>query len=214
MDRRSLLGTLAVTGLSISSAWASPSQGERLAIAARAQVGITTRYDPTWTAIRYPNGDVPRSTGVCADVIIRAARDALGLDLQQLVHEDMLKHFDAYPARQIWRSQHPDPNIDHRRVLNLETYFRRAGACLWLASSPTPGDAFPHPLAPGDILTWRLLEGQLPHIGIVVAVPSILPAENPKSRVVHNIGAGAEEIELAPFHPNRAIGHYRWPIMP
>lgn len=214
MNRRDLLQALATVGLAVPYAWTAPSSGERLASAAIAQVGVTTGYDPKWTTISYPNGDVPRSTGVCADVVIRAARDGLGLDLQKLVHEDMLAHFDAYPAKRTWGSHRPDANIDHRRVLNLETYFERAGACLWHASSPTPGDAFPNPLAAGDILTWRLLEGQLPHIGIVVAVPANVPAEDPKSRVVHNIGAGAEETELALFHPNRAVGHYRWPSLP
>ena len=69
------------------------TNGQRLADAARAQVGVTLSYDPGWTHLSYPGGDVPRSTGVCADVVIRAARDALGLDLQKLVHEDMEKHF-------------------------------------------------------------------------------------------------------------------------
>jgi len=211
MNRRSVLRALAAAAFS-RFAWAAPADGCKLAAAARAQVGVTLGYDPRWSQIAYPNGDVPRSTGVCADVVIRAARDALGLDLQKLVHDDMASHFDAYPARRVWGSQRPDTNIDHRRVLNLETYFQRSGACLWHASSPTPGSAFPKPLAPGDILTWRLLEGQLPHIGIVVAVPADVPVQNPKSRVVHNIGRGAEEIDLALFYPDLAIGHYRWPI--
>lgn len=212
LDRRAVLRALPAIAAFSRTAWATPAEGIKLAAAARAQVGITLTYDPRWSRIAYPNGDVSRSTGVCADVVIRAARDALGLDLQKLVHEDMEKHFDAYPARRVWGSQHPDASIDHRRVLNLETYFERSGACLWRASSSTPGDAFPKPLAVGDILTWRLLEGQLPHIGIVVAVPANVPAENPRARIVHNIGRGAEEIELAPFHPDRAFGHYRWPV--
>ena len=91
-------------------AWAAPTIGERLAAAARAQIGVTTGYDPTWISIPYPNGDVPRSTGVCADVIIRAARDALGLDLQKLVHEDMVKDFDG-----ILRGA-PGENIDPTRT--------------------------------------------------------------------------------------------------
>jgi uncharacterized protein YijF (DUF1287 family) len=212
MNRRALLSGLTATAALSRLASATPADGKKLAAAARAQVGVTVGYDPRWTQIAYPNGDVPRSTGVCADVVIRAARDALGLDLQKLVHDDMISHFDAYPARRVWRSQHPDPNIDHRRVLNLETYFSRCGACMWHASSPTASDAFPKPLEPGDILTWRLLEGQLPHIGIVFAVPANVPTENPKTRIIHNIGRGAEEIELAPFNPDRAIGHYRWPV--
>jgi uncharacterized protein YijF (DUF1287 family) len=157
----------------------------------------------------YPNGDVPRSTGVCADVVIRAARDGLGLDLQKLVHEDMLAHFDAYPARRTWGSRHPDTNIDHRRVLNLETYFQRIGSCVWRANGPVPGDEFPKSLQIGDIVTW-LLDARLPHIGIIVGT-SASAAHNAECRVVHNIGRGTEQSVLAEFHPHRALGHYRWP---
>lgn len=211
MDRRTVLRGFAASLALDRVAWATPTEGKRLAAAARAQVGVTLGYDPRWFQITYPNGDVPRSTGVCADVVIRAARDGLGLDLQKLVHEDMVNHFDAYPARRVWRSLHPDANIDHRRVLNLETYFQRCGACQWRAASPTPGDAFPKPLAPGDILTW-LLDARLPHIGIVISTSAHVPFANAQSRIVHNIGRGAEESSLAEFQPHRAIGHYRWPV--
>lgn len=211
MNRRSFLMGCAAASIAPRFAFAHSDHGRRLAAAARAQVGITTGYDPTWTAIRYPNGDVPRSTGVCADVVIRAARDGLGLDLQKLVHEDMEQHFDAYPARRVWGSRYPDANIDHRRVLNLEAYFQRSGACLWRASSTVPGDQFPKPLALGDIVTW-LLDARLPHIGIVVDIPhSSIASNNSQCKVVHNIGHGTEQSALAEFHPHRAIGHYRWP---
>lgn len=211
MDRRTLLSGM-VAGAALSRlASATPADGRKLAAAALAQVGVTVGYDPRWSPIPYPNGDVPRSTGVCADVVIRASRDALGLDLQKLVHDDMVSHFGVYRAHRIWGSTHPDTNIDHRRVLNLETYFQRCSACLWHAASPTAGDAFPKPLAPGDILTW-LLDARLPHIGIVVSTPAGVPAGNAQSRMVHNIGRGAEEVQLAEFHADRAAGHYRWPI--
>ena len=75
---------------------------------------------PSYRAIPYPNGDVLRSTGVCSDVVVRAARDAWRADLQQLIHEDMTRNFDAYPSRRAWGLKGPDSNIDHRRVLNLE----------------------------------------------------------------------------------------------
>jgi uncharacterized protein YijF (DUF1287 family) len=171
---------------------------------ARAQVGVTVGYDPVWTHLAYPGGDVPRSTGVCADVVISAARDGLGLDLQKLVHEDMEKNFDAYPARKAWGSKKPDANIDHRRVLNLETYWTRAGARLWAAEAPTPGDAFPKPIEGGDILTW-LLDARLPYVGIAVTAGQ-------QARVVHNIGRGAEESPLEAFFAHRATGHYSWPV--
>ena len=185
-------------------AFASETSGQRLAVAARAQLGVTVSYDPTWTALSYPGGDVPRSTGVCADVVIRAARDALGLDLQKLVHEDMVKDFDAYPARKAWGSKRPDANIDHRRVLNLEAYWTRAGARLWAAPGPAEGDSFPKPLEIGDIVTW-LLDARLPHVGIVASAGE-------HTNVVHNIGRGAEESPIEAFSTHRAVAHYRWPV--
>ncbi len=204
MQRRAFLGGLAV--YSIAAGWpalAATGNGPKLAEAARAQVGVTTGYDPAWSRVAYPGGDVPRSTGVCADVVIRAARDALGLDLQKLVHEDMAKNFDAYPARRAWGSRKPDASIDHRRVLNLETYWTRAGARVWVAAAPTPGDGFPKPIEVGDILTW-LLDARLPHVGIAVSAGQ-------QRRVVHNIGRGVEESPLEAFYAERAVGHYRWP---
>ena len=205
MQRRAFAGGLAAVWITAGRlAHAASTDGQKLADAARAQLGVTTGYDPTWTQISYPGGDVPRSTGVCADVVIRAARDALGLDLQKLVHEDMVKHFDAYPERKAWGSRRPDANIDHRRVLNLEAYWTRAGARLWAAEAATAGDAFPKPIEVGDIVTW-LLDARLPHVGIVVSA-------GVQRRVVHNIGRGVEESALEDFHAERAAGHYRWPV--
>jgi uncharacterized protein len=68
-----------------------------LILAARAQVGVTTIYDPAYVALAFPGGDVPRERGVCTDVIVRAYRDGLGLDLQALVNADMRAAFSAYP---------------------------------------------------------------------------------------------------------------------
>ena len=205
MQRRVFIGRLAVTLAFLRvPVFGSSTNGQRLAQAARAQLGVTLSYDPIYTRVTYPNGDVPRKTGVCADVIVRAARDAFALDLQKLVHEDMLRAFDAYPARKTWGERAPDASIDHRRVLNLETYWQRTGAQLWTAKNPTPGDEFPAQLEVGDIVTWRL-DARLPHVGILASTGT-------QTTVVHNIGNGVEEIALSALHPHRAAGHYRWPV--
>lgn len=149
-----------------------------LVAAARAQVGVTTGYDPAYRRLAYPGGDVPRATGVCADVVVRALR-ATGLDLQQAVHEDMAKNFTAYPKN--WGLKKPDTNIDHRRVPNLATWFTRAG---W--SLPVSKRAADY--APGDIVTWDI-GGGLKHIGVV----SDKRTATGEPRVIHNIGAGAAE---------------------
>lgn len=65
--------------------------------AARSQVGKTLGYDSTYRTLGYPNGDLPMEMGVCTDVIVRALRSSLRIDLQRCVHEDMKRHFSRYP---------------------------------------------------------------------------------------------------------------------
>jgi uncharacterized protein YijF (DUF1287 family) len=169
--------------------------GMRKVIAAAiAQTKHTVTYDGSYRRIAYPGGDVPHDIGVCTDVIIRAYR-AIAIDLQQLVHEDMVAAFHAYP--QLWGMRKPDPNIDHRRVPNLQTYFRRRGASL-------PVTRHPSKFEPGDLITW-MLPGNLPHIGLVIDRRS---AEGARSLIVHNIGRGPQ-IEDAMFH-YLITGHYRF----
>ena len=96
-----------------------------IVVAARSQIGRTVIYDPAYVGLAYPGGDVPIERGVCTDVVIRALRDALKMDLQKLVHEDMSAAFSKYPK--IWGLRKPDRNIDHRRVPNLMKYFERRG---------------------------------------------------------------------------------------
>ena len=89
------------------SVWAfSPSA---LVNDARAQIGVTLRYDPSYSRIDYPMGDVAAEKGVCSDVVVRALR-AQGIDLQRLIHEDMRANFAAYPRR--WGAKTTDRNID------------------------------------------------------------------------------------------------------
>lgn len=119
------------------------SPGDKIAkliSAAQEQTAYTLHYDGSYRRMRYPGGDVPRDRGVCTDVLIRAFR-AAGVDLQQAVHEDMQESFSEYPQR--WGLSRPDPNIDHRRVANLMTFFRRQKKSLSLPvqiPAVLPGD--------------------------------------------------------------------------
>ncbi|SFS06127.1 hypothetical protein SAMN05421771_1169 [Granulicella pectinivorans] len=191
-------------GLALAATVRPEKPGVRLARAARAQLGVTRGYDPGYARIAFPNGDVPRETGVCADVVVRAGRNGLGLDLQELLHTDIAKNFGAYPARATWGQTKPDTNIDHRRVPNLETFWARTGCQIWVAKGAVAGNEFPAPLLVGDMLSWRL-GGRLPHVGVVSSV-DLLGAV-----VVHNIGGGVEENRLFGFRDQKAFGHYRRP---
>ncbi|MFM9851430.1 MAG: DUF1287 domain-containing protein [Sphingomonadaceae bacterium] len=193
IDRRQLL----VGGAALiiaRPALGQPNAAGKLIAAARRQIGVTLTYDPAYTRLAFPGGDVARSKGVCTDVVIRAYRDAFGLDLQALVNADMRRAFAAYPKR--WGLTKADRNIDHRRVPNLQTFWSRSGAKL-----PTAGTA--SLWQPGDIIT-TLMGGTLPHIGIVSDRRSLFG----RPLVIHNIGRGTQEEDVLFAH--QITGRYRW----
>ena len=163
--------------------------------AARRQIGVTVEYDPAYRKIGYPGGDVPRSSGVCTDVIIRALRDARKIDLQKLVHEDMRSNFSKYPR--MWGLKAPDTNIDHRRVPNLQCYFKRKGYALPVSKKATD-------YKPSDIVTVMVGE-KLPHIMIVSDRKSAAGVP----LALHNIGSGTQEEDVLFAYP--LTGHYRIP---
>ena len=171
-------------------------RAQKLIAAARGQIGVTLAYDPAYARLAYPGGDVPRGKGVCTDVVIRAYRDAFGIDLQREVHEDMARSFAAYPRR--WGLPRPDRSIDHRRVPNLERFWDRKGARLAL-----PADS--GEWQPGDIFT-ALVGGSLPHTGIVSDRLSRAGAP----LAIHNIGGGTREEDLA--RAGRLTGRFRWRV--
>ena len=153
-------------------------------------------YDPSYFSIDYPNGDVPIDKGVCTDVVIRAYRK-IGIDLQKEVHEDMKANFSSYPK--IWGLKSTDKNIDHRRVPNLMTFFKRKGAEKSISEESID-------YKPGDIVCWNL-GGAITHIGIVVDKKS---KDGKRNLIVHNIGGG-QVLEDCLFD-FKIIGHYRYGI--
>lgn len=172
---------------------ASP-QLKHLIDGAVAQAGVTTGYDPSYVKIDYPAGDVATETGVCSDVIVRAFRKA-GVDLQKQVHEDMARAWSEYPNK--WAASGPDTNIDHRRVLNLMTYFTRQGKSVAISSNRDD-------YLPGDVVAWDL-GGGLDHIGIVTNMWS---ESEKRCLVVHNIGAGTRVEDV--LFAWTIKGHYRY----
>ncbi len=169
------------------------SSGNKLALDAKKQIGVTVSYDPAYRKLAFSRGDVPIETGVCTDVIVRAYR-LQNIDLQQLVNHDMKTNWSAYPKH--WGLKSTDKNIDHRRVPNLEVYFERHGQSL----SITDKDSF----RPGDIVTWRLPNGNLPHIGIV----SDNKVANGTPLIIHNIGRGTQEENILFAYP--ITKHFRY----
>lgn len=91
----------------------------------------------------------------------------------------------------------PDANIDHRRVPNLQCYFKRKGYAL-----PVSRNAADY--KPGDIVT-AMVGGKLPHIMIV----SDRKSSAGVPLAIHNIGSGTQEEDVLFAYP--LTGHYRIP---
>ena len=176
-----LITFVSVQGQSTSSV----KHTQNIVAAARSQIGKTVNYDPAYVSLKYPNGDIDISKGVCTDVIIRALREAKKMDLQKLVHEDMRSNFSKYPKR--WGLKRTDRNIDHRRVPNLQTFFKRKG---WSLAVTKKKEDY----QPGDLVTCTVA-GRLPHIMIV----SDKKSSDGTPLILHNIGSGAVE-ELSLIH--------------
>ena len=195
INRRNLLGFIGALAYPLNAY--AQTDLEKLIFAARAQTKNWVTYDPNYTKIPYPMGDVDKKYGVCTDVIIRAYR-SIGIDLQKLVHEDMAANFSKYPKT--WGLKSTDTNIDHRRVPNLMVYFSRFGQKLNISDNPQDYHA-------GDIITC-LIGNRLPHIMLVSDKMSLF--DNKRPLVIHNRGLGVQENdELFSFKLN---GHYRFKV--
>lgn len=157
------------------------------------------RYDPAYVRIPYPGGDVPSSTGVCTDELIRAYR-AVGVDLQKEVHVDMLAQRGFYPHKWAMTRRDgdgTDTNIDHRRVANLMVFFSRKGQALPLSLNAADYHR-------ADVVAWNL-GGGITHVGIVVDQKS---RDGERRLIVHNIGAGPQMEDV--LFSWKIIGHYRY----
>lgn len=174
----------------------SATVADKIVAGARAQLSWGTRYDGSYVRIGYPGGDVPKTQGVCTDVVIRALR-AAGYDLQKLIHEDRKRAPGAYPSYP--GQPGTDRNIDHRRVPNQIAFFKRHGKTLTkVVSSKTVME-----WQPGDVVTWKLDSG-LDHTGILT------DKKNSRGEpwVVHNLSTPQEEDCLTSW---KITGHFRYP---
>ena len=155
-------------------------------------------YNGNYFKMDYPNGDIPKQYGVCTDVIIRSYRK-INIDLQKLLHEDIKQNFSEYPIKKHWPQQFKaDSNIDHRRVPNLEFFFKKYGKSLPISKNKND-------YKPGDIITWNLKGSSPWHIGIVT---NQISSKTRNPLIVHNIGKGPIIDDVIFKFPIR--GHYRF----
>lgn len=163
---------------------------------ARAEV---TRQ-PTYLSEYYNGGYPPPEIGVCTDLVWRAFHDA-GYELKQLVDADIATRPNAYPRTE----GKPDPNIDFRRVPNLDVFFKKFATTL--TRELKPGDA-------ANLAEWQggdlvLFGAPTFHIGIV----SDKRTRDGVPLLLHNAGIAREDNGILSWSRNISpiIGHYRWP---
>ncbi len=161
---------------------------------ARAEVKRGTRYDGGYYSQGYP----PPGVGACTDVVWRAFKEA-GYDLKNLVDEDIRLHPDRYGST----GQDPDPNIDFRRVKNLQVFFQYHGQSLTTRLIAEDVDNLVQ-WQPGDIVVFAPPKE---HIGII----SDHRLRNGIPLVIHNAGPRASEADVLSYWPTPILYHFRFP---
>ena len=162
---------------------------------ARKEVKNKTNYRSNYYSWGYP----PNNEWVCTDVLWRALRNAW-IDLKKLVDEDIKNNISEY-SRVNWS---PDPNIDFRRVPNLEAFLKRNAITLTTKFIPRDAENLKQ-WQPWDIVIFSKPD----HVAIVSdkrnnnGVPYIIhnpapyPKENERLLDWEGLWWGLE-------------GHYRW----
>lgn len=160
--------------------WHDMMQGARDYIASK----------PHYKSKYYAGGYPDDGCGVCTDVIWQAFR-AAGYELKDLVDEDIAAHPERYG-----NITAPDPNIDFRRVSNLDRFFRANALVL-------PCDfSDPELWQPGDIVTF----GNSDHI----AICSDKRRADGIPWIIHHGNAAEGAVEADQIMRSEVTGHYRW----
>lgn len=127
----------------------------KLVACAQGQVALGVKAAGGYHSIDYPWGDLAnKRLGTSPDLAIRCLRE-LGLDLQQLIHIDRVRHPQRYPLSK-WANKRPDKSIDHRRLPNLYEFFKKFAE---QHSDMTDSLAKLAKFQPGDIVFWLGAKG-------------------------------------------------------
>ena len=154
----------------------------------------------------YENGDPPSNLALSTDIIARAFKNA-GFDLRELVNQDIVNNFNAYPLQKNWGQRYADPNIDYRRIQNLEIFFIRNADELILTFSAQDIENLNQWL-PGDIVFFDMNgDGFSDNVGIV----SDFTTRKGVPKVIYNYIDPGYTIETDILEDKKITGHFRYP---
>ena len=146
-------------------------------------------YQPVYKSGYYSGGYPPLEEGVCTDVIWYAFQYA-GYDLKEMVDLDISLFPERYTSITI-----VDPNIDFRRVRNLEVFFE------YNATSLTTDISKIEEWQPGDIVVF---DG---HIAIISDIRNSVGVPY----IIHQSTRPVKEEDALQLY-GEILGHYRWEV--
>jgi uncharacterized protein len=161
--------------------------------AARKEVTNKTIYKDAYYIGGYP----PDKEGVCTDVIWRGFK-SIGVDLKSAIDKDIKNNLSAYPRVE----NKPDPNIDFRRVKNMDTFLKRNAISVTKELKPFEVENLKL-WQPGDIV---VIMQPFEHIAII----SDKRGKNGVPYVIHNTTPHAVESASLTYWAPYIFGHYRW----
>jgi len=154
----------------------------------------------------YAGGDPPSGLAISTDIIARAFLEA-GFILKELVDEDIASNFDKYPLRQNWGQTTTDPNIDYRRIQNLEIFFLRNSLSLETIFNRSSSSDIKS-WYPGDIL---FLDMDGDGFTDCAAIISDTTTRDGIPKVIYNYIEPGYTVEEDMLGQKTIIGHYRYP---
>lgn len=183
----------------------STSLAEEVLAAAKLQAAIGTKYRMIYPRINYPAGDISPKEGLCCDVVIRALR-AAGIDLQELVEEDLRSNRADYRGLNMGGFQQGfDKSWNHRRTAILDRFLSRHALAL-----PTRFErATASEWRPGDIVIFKRNGNETWHVALVS------DNQDPRTGEPMLIDAWMEPGRVSETHRlgryGSVAGHYRLP---
>jgi uncharacterized protein YijF (DUF1287 family) len=163
---------------------------------ARYEIKNKTNYKSAYYSWGYP----PKNEWVCTDVIWRALQNAW-INLKKLMDEDISINTNKY-SRVNWK---PDPNIDFRRVSNLDTFLKRNAISLTLEIIPRDIENLKNWQA-WDIVTFDKPKNH-------TAIISDKRNKDWVPYIIHNSSPIPREDDWLIYWDkdiSKIIGHYRW----
>lgn len=150
--------------------------------------------------LAYPGGDIQPDFATSTDIVIRAVRRA-GIDLQALVHEDMLRH----PTRYVGLDMGEEGSGSHRLVPVLSAFLAQNALSL-----PTDVHADPFGFEAGDIVVFATGvagDGVPDRVGLVG--DTFNRAGYPLIITVWDMGQSTNRMDLLGRESLKVVGHFR-----